>query len=136
MKNLAEIKKEVEDIKDRLGKPIEPGIKDLVIGLKRWGIETEMSCEGHEDGLKYPWVDVSLGSIRNLIKILGIWWEGKEKRVPACNQPKWLIKAFAGMVRIFPENKRTRSLKEMQKDAKSFGKFLQEIPNNFFEGEE
>lgn len=136
MRNLTEVIKEVETIKDSLGKSIEPAVRDLVIGLRRWGIETEMSCEGHEDGIKYPWIDVSLKSVQQLVKLLGIWWKEKENNIPASDQPKWLIKSFAGMIRIFPEDKEIRSLQEMQEDAKNFGKFLQEIPDNFFKEEE
>ena len=132
MKKLEQVKKEVENIKDSLGKPIDPKIKDLIVGLRRWDIETLMSCEGHEDGLKYPWVDVDLGSIEKLARIISIWWKDKGDNVPASDQPRWLMKVFAGMVRIIPENKDTRTLQEMQEDAENFGKFLQEITSNYF----
>ena len=133
MRKLAEVIKEVENIEAGEENLIDSGIKDLVIGLRRWEIETEFSCEGHEDGLKYPWVDVNPNSIENLVKVLGIWWRNKEDSVPACDQPRWLIKSFSEIVMIFPEDKKIRSLEEMQEDAKSFGRFLQEIPDNFFE---
>lgn len=40
---------EVEDLADKLGKPIDEGIKEAVIGLHAHGIETAQSCEGHDD---------------------------------------------------------------------------------------
>jgi len=133
MKELTEVRREIEAINDSMGLPIDQKIKDLVIGLRRWGIETVMSCEGHENGLKYPWIDVDIGSVEKLVEILGVWW----KKESDCDQPRWLIKSHAGgMVRIIPEDKRTRSLQEMQEDAKNFGRFLQEIPEGFFKKEE
>lgn len=49
----------VDNCRDKLGYPIESGIKPVVIGLNAHGINTTMSCEGHTDrGRIYPWVDV------------------------------------------------------------------------------
>lgn len=49
-----------DKIIDRLGMPIDKGIKKAVTGLWLNGIETTGSCEGHLlSGLPYPWVDIS-----------------------------------------------------------------------------
>ena len=49
-----------DKITDRLGMPIDRGIKKVVIGLWLNGIETTGSCQGHlRQGLPYPWVDIS-----------------------------------------------------------------------------
>ena len=45
-RNLAEVIREVEKIKDKDENKIERKIKPLVIGLQRWGIKTFMSCQG------------------------------------------------------------------------------------------
>ncbi|BCX15756.1 MAG: hypothetical protein KatS3mg097_648 [Candidatus Parcubacteria bacterium] len=54
-----EERNEVNKIVDRLGNPIDEGIKETVIALRIFGLETTGSCEGHlERGLPYPWVDI------------------------------------------------------------------------------
>ena len=132
-RDLEKVRKEVERIRDRLEMPIDPKIKDLVIGLRRWGIETTASCEGHlNHGYPYPWVDIDRKDLEKITRIVGIWWSGKDKDHPATDQTRWVIKPFATFVRIVPEDKKSRSLKEMQKDAVAFGKYLQTLPDNFF----
>ncbi len=50
---------EVENLTDKLGKKIDSEIKEAVIALKMNDIETNGSCEGHENwGYPFPWVDV------------------------------------------------------------------------------
>lgn len=44
---------------DKLGRPIDAGIRETVIALNVLGIITRQSCEGHLDhGTGAPWVDV------------------------------------------------------------------------------
>lgn len=45
----AAIKKEVSQLKDGLGKPIDEGIFDTVAAMRALGINTIGSCEGHVD---------------------------------------------------------------------------------------
>lgn len=48
---------EIDGITDRLGMPIDNGIKEAVIGLNLFGLTTSQSCEGHLDrGLPAPWI--------------------------------------------------------------------------------
>jgi hypothetical protein len=50
---------ELSQMTDGLGKGIDKGIIDTVIGLNVLGITTRQSCEGHVDwGTGAPWVDV------------------------------------------------------------------------------
>lgn len=57
---LQEIRQEVENIGDRLGKPIDEGIKESVVMFKANELPTSDSCEGHiERGLPVPYVEVS-----------------------------------------------------------------------------
>ena len=51
------MEKEVGSWVDRLGKPIDPGIKDTIIVLNLLGFKTMASCEGHDWGLSHPWID-------------------------------------------------------------------------------
>jgi len=50
---------ELQTITDRLGKPIDKGIIELVAVLNLLGFKTSGSCEGHLDhGCASPWVDI------------------------------------------------------------------------------
>lgn len=63
------IEREVDRITDRLGKPIDQGIRETVIALKANGFGTTSSCEGHLDwGSGYPWVDVESALAESLLK--------------------------------------------------------------------
>lgn len=131
-RDLEEIRKEVEAIRDSKGEPVDEKIKDLVTGLRRWGIGTESSCEGHLDhGLPYPWIDIPRGNLEDVSRILGVWWSGKDKQLPAENNPRWVIR-IAGTIRLIPENKDAASLQVLQEEAIAFGKFLQQIPDDYF----
>ena len=49
----------VEGVRDALGKPVDAGIKSLVLALNASGFPTTASCEGHLDwGIPAPWVDL------------------------------------------------------------------------------
>ena len=52
--------REIDGIKDKLGKGIDGGIKETVIALQLFGINTTQSCEGHLNwGIAAPWVEVA-----------------------------------------------------------------------------
>lgn len=56
---LAKAKEWAKTVTDRLEKPIDKNIFDLVIALRALGITTTMSCEGHVSwGTGGPYVDV------------------------------------------------------------------------------
>lgn len=56
---LADAGEWVKTVRDRLEKPIDKGIVDLVIVLRALGITTTMSCEGHPAwGTGGPYVDI------------------------------------------------------------------------------
>jgi hypothetical protein len=63
--HLQEIRKEIDQITDATGRPIEPGIKEAVIMFNAHGLRTRQSCEGHsetdrvlEEQTLAPWVEV------------------------------------------------------------------------------
>lgn len=59
---LEAVRSRIEDVTDRLGKPIEEGIREAVVLLNVLDIATQQSCEGHEDesdGLPFPWIDIA-----------------------------------------------------------------------------
>ena len=54
------LRRKVDLIADRLGKPIDVGVKEAVVALWAIGFETDGSCEGHSDhGVDYPVVYAS-----------------------------------------------------------------------------
>ena len=125
MKKLEEIKKEVELIVDKLGHPIDPGIKELVIGLKFHGIETEQSCKGHNDwGFSYPWVSVPYSFAEKIARLVS--WQNRPKLPNGKDNTNiWVIRPGASL-RIMPE-KKDLPLKKLQEQAEEFGLFLQSI---------
>lgn len=112
-----------------LEKCLDFHVRDLVMGLWRWEIKTEMSCEGHLDhGAPFPWVDVPYSEAEHLARVVSwqnrlILPDGSE------NKNTWVIRPRASL-RLMPEN-RNRSLEEMREDAIEFGKFLQELPDDW-----
>ncbi|MFY9561283.1 MAG: hypothetical protein WAQ52_13705 [Terriglobales bacterium] len=53
----AKIREAVDRIVDRLGRHIDPGIKDTVAALRYFEFPTDASCEGHMEGKgNAPWV--------------------------------------------------------------------------------
>ena len=108
--------------------PIDPKIRDLVIGLRRWGFETLGSCQGHLDALAYPYVHLALGSDFNLLVKLILAWAYPDiwKNSP------WVLKPFATMWRLMPQDISPGKLKENQKVVQRFGRFLQKLPQDHF----
>lgn len=50
---------QVEATKDRLGKGIDEGVKQVLVAIKVNDFGTTGSCEGHLDrALPYPWIDI------------------------------------------------------------------------------
>jgi hypothetical protein len=58
---------DVDKITDRLGKGIDPGIRETVAILQLLGLHTRASCEGHLHwGEPAPWVDFESPEVRTL----------------------------------------------------------------------
>ncbi len=128
IKDLSEIKKEVEDMKDMLGISVEPHIKDLVIGLRKLNIKTISSCEGHDDEnkLKYPWVTIDISEALSIIKIIA--WYNMKVLTGEMEGISWVILP-RNILRLMPTNRKL-SLEELQKGAVMLGKKFQEIKLN------
>jgi len=137
-RDLGRVCKEVEAMRDSCGEPVDKKIKDLVIGLGRWGVKTEASCQGHFfHGFPYPWIDILWESLEDLTRLIGLhWWHLSEGglKEPASGQSSWVIKPIGGTsLRMMPEDKGRWKLRRLQKEAMGFGKFLQMIPSDFFD---
>ncbi|MFH1129559.1 MAG: hypothetical protein V1686_02380 [Patescibacteria group bacterium] len=77
---IKDIERQVDEIADKLGMPIDKEIKDAVVALNVWGIPTSQSCEGHlqEKGASFPWIEVYAPEP-------GGWEEGGEK------EKEWIV---------------------------------------------
>lgn len=59
MNRLAQIEKEVDNLTDTTGEPLDHNIKYAVIAFRYAGFNTTASCEGHLDhGFPYPWIEM------------------------------------------------------------------------------
>jgi hypothetical protein len=62
-----EIAARLERVVDGIGKPIDQGIKEGVLGLNALGINTTGSCEGHPDwGTYAPYIDIEGEGVEDL----------------------------------------------------------------------
>lgn len=53
------VRSEIEDTADALGYEVDDGIKEPVIALNAFSINTHQSCEGHTDhGMSAPWISI------------------------------------------------------------------------------
>lgn len=124
-RKLSEVRAEVEKIVDKKGLGIDPGIKDLVIGLRKFGVETEASCEGHRNwGEPFPWVDIPFKDVKKTSLLLNRWfakrWYAQRKK------HDWIFNPYGDRwFRLEPYSK--GNLEKMQASAKELGKFLQRI---------
>ena len=143
-RNPEEVQKEMRCLDEELasrGEAIDPKIRNLVIGLRRWGVETRNSCQGHWNpwnNLHYPWVDCDEGSLEIVAILLATYPHYYRvgylgKKTSAVWNSGWVIKSFFGMFWILPERHEWWRIPWLQRDAVSFGKWLQELPDDFFE---
>lgn len=128
---LDEVRREVAAAKDRLGMSVDKGIRNLVVGLRAWGVDTDASCEGHRNhGAPFPWVDVPRRHTRRLLLLVSLWNSvapADERRGKAkWREREWVILPISSLIRLVPGD-RGRPLKEMQRRAGGFGCFLQDI---------
>lgn len=127
---LEEVREEVEAMRSGEGTPVDERIKTLVIGLRCWNVETVNSCAGHlgrGQGLPYPWVDTAVKDAEKVVQLVRRGNMEKLQTLPIEKAKLWIIKPYAGFLRIMPEQAEHRKLEEMQQDAINFGQFLQEL---------
>lgn len=65
----------LDHVVDKLGRHVDPGIKETVAALNCLAFETDGSCEGHEETKsKAPWVDLPLipKEFRDRMKVEGV----------------------------------------------------------------
>jgi hypothetical protein len=115
---LEEIRKEVERLVDKLGLPVEEGIKETVVMLNAFEIRTSASCEGHfqkkgekvkyfdgekiteevlqEDKVRPPWVDIDsrISDIEN-------WRKNEALKEKIRKQNNFFQKRMKNLLRLF-----------------------------------
>lgn len=77
-KELVDIKKRVDDKKDKTGRGIDEGIKEGVAVFNALGLHTSQSCEGHfggSHGTPTPWIEISANEPDD-----ENWYENEETR--------------------------------------------------------
>lgn len=97
---------EVERIVDKLGKPVDPGIRESVVALRVLGISTSGSCEGHlhKQKSKAPWIDIGYVSQELRDRLKEAEKAGKELDEKT---KKWRLATWR---RILQEQERLRAL--------------------------
>ncbi|RLC80355.1 MAG: hypothetical protein DRI61_05940 [Chloroflexi bacterium] len=107
---------------------LDPKIRDLVMGLQRIGIRTELSCQGHfKRGFPYPWVDSDLRDWPKLFKVVA-WYNLQVHDRRTRSKVVWVImpRPFFKLVRLMPDV-RNFSLRELQRSAVEFGRMLRKL---------
>lgn len=90
----------VDKITDRLGKPVDAGIKETVIVLNLLGFPTTMSCEGHaERAVGGPWVDMRPEGVEALKE----QWRQAERACQTAEEEKRPPKEMEGFYQTLRE---------------------------------
>ena len=127
------IKRDIAEAIDEAEKLATPDkIKPLVVAFLVWGVTVIDSFEGSPIIRPYhPWIDIDLKSWDILMELLSLDWcpegESKEK-----NQSGFVVMPFGKFLRVIPAWTNA-SLFAMQLTVTKFGKFLQDLPENYFE---
>lgn len=126
IKSRDEALQEVEEIeKDPTNLfPFDDHIKILVAGLRRFGILTEGSCDGHitEDKHNHPWISLpNKNDIWHLMWLSWVWQQQKGLL--------WVIDRSFNALGFQPAPDATLTLARQQQDALNFGEFL--LSDNF-----
>ncbi len=118
--------KQVDSITDRLGKPVDARIRNLLAAMIMVGIRTTMSCSGHsgKKGLSYPWIEFDVRDILLVENIIG-HQNRPRKESGRTNRNIWVILP-SHRPRIVPWNT-SKSLKTMQREAEEFATRMQRI---------
>ncbi len=93
---------DVNKVTDKLGKPIDEGIKKMVLILNQIGFRTAMSCEGHKhsEGYTFPWVDIEAEPLKG-------WRDNEEKKKRWSQENLWQARR---MITLLDEFYRERQL--------------------------
>jgi hypothetical protein len=118
--------RKVDLITDKLGKPVDKKIRNLLASMIMMGIRTTGSCGGHmtKKGHGYPWIEFDARNIHTVKKILG-HQNRLRKDNGLYNHNKWVILP-GGRPWIVPWDTRM-SLKTLQQYAEEFASRIQMV---------
>jgi hypothetical protein len=136
-----EIKKISEDFIRDGDRPIDKAIKDALIGLRRWNIDTKESCGGHRlihstQG-SYPFVRFGKESKQIMETILELCPEGDEWSIALAKaQPDGSFMLYPKSQDYPPRStadylKALLFLESYQKSIKKSGEWLQNLPDDY-----
>lgn len=107
---------------DKLGMPIDKGVRELVTALRMFGVRTTMSCHGHAHRRgSYPWVRVDSTDAYLLTRLTALQNRPMLSR-GVVNKNIWIIMPSLGLT-LMPLD-RNRGLREMRADADAFAAHL------------
>lgn len=93
------LRKMVDEMKDKLGREIDEGIKETVVAFLAFDFNTFASCEGHLDhGLPYPWVEIRIPAPKG--------WKGANEEKKKELKEEWnekILKKEAEMLKLLDE---------------------------------
>jgi len=128
---------EIKHIADAEGHGIDDGIKDAVIALNAFNINTGQSCEGHFDsGMSAPWIRIE--ALNEPEERFVGQNEAFEKVAKKCNIPVEEVKRMFNMDaywEAFHECEKNGEMEDYQKWREESGKFLyiiKEILDDFY----
>ena len=122
-------------MKDKLGMPVDKGIRELVIALRMFGVRTIMSCGGHaraRRGSRYPWVMVDSTDAALLCMLAARQnapMRRQRKGKSIRNYNNWMIVPLGSTLHLCPFE-RKRTLKEMRYDADEFAAHLRDMADS------
>jgi hypothetical protein len=98
-----EVAARVDKITDRLGNPVDAGIKETVIVLNLLGFPTAMSCEGHaQRAVGGPWVDMRPEGVEALKE----HWAQAERACQTAREEKRSPKEMEGLYQTLRETRK------------------------------
>jgi len=120
------VKREIENAADAEGHGIDEGIKEPVIALNAFGINTGQSCEGHTiGGMGAPWIRIEAPNEPE--ERFNGWNETFENVAQKYNTPAEAVKRMDNMDaywEAFHECEKNGESEEFQKWSEESGKLL------------
>lgn len=134
MKDWKELAEEFSHVTDKIGRPIDEGIFEIVVALNMLGIHTRQSCEGHLDhGFAYPWIALLASNHHELNMVADLLSEFYQDRPVDFDQRIVLVTErcrIQSQGGIFQEtisldnDERRQKLLEYQSEMEAFSSFL------------
>ena len=134
MKDWKELAEEFSHVTDKIGRPIDEGIFEIVVALNMLGVHTRQSCEGHLDhGFAYPWVallDSNPHELDMVVDLLSAFYQdrqvGFDQRIVLVTE-RCRIQSQGGISQesiSLDDDERRQKLLEYQSEMEAFSAFL------------